>query len=151
MHNELRNNPHSLYLNRDESIGEKHLSNFCKATGARNFSAGGQCWLSRGLRLFSPWSGGGEPVSLTCRDLATCGNKGLCFYILPQTAGISKRWRMVESVLHMKDVVGKCKAIGSPLIICLGGTKFAHCSHRHIIREDYATVTCNALKEHRVN
>lgn len=47
---------------------EKHLSDFCRARGARFFIVRGCFWMSRGLRFFSPWPAS-KPIVLSLDDL----------------------------------------------------------------------------------
>jgi len=53
---------------RQDSVDEKHLSDFCRARGVRFFRVGGLFWMSRGLRFFSPWPAS-KPISLSPQDL----------------------------------------------------------------------------------
>lgn len=53
---------------RQNSVDEKHLSDFCQARGASFFVVGGLFWMSRGMRLFSPWPAS-RPISLSREDL----------------------------------------------------------------------------------
>jgi len=47
---------------------EKHLSAFCRSSGARFFIVRNTFWMSRGLRFFSPWPSS-KPIALSLEDL----------------------------------------------------------------------------------
>jgi hypothetical protein len=56
----------------------RFLSDFCRARGARFFVVAGLFWMSRGLRLFSPWPAS-QPISLSQQDLRNVWKQGVLF------------------------------------------------------------------------
>ena len=56
----------------------KHLADFCLAIGSRFFVIGGLFWMSRGMRLFSPWPSS-RPISLSQNDLRYIWKQGALF------------------------------------------------------------------------
>lgn len=67
-----------IRIDSEQSVEERHLVDFCRATGVRYLTAGGLFWDSRGLRLFSPWPFY-RPISLSPHDIRHMWSQGAFF------------------------------------------------------------------------
>ncbi|MGC8659674.1 MAG: hypothetical protein ACP5U1_11425 [Desulfomonilaceae bacterium] len=59
-------------------LEEKYLEDFCRARNIRYFSFKDAFWMSRGMRLFSPWPSS-RPISLSSKELHFMWKQGAMF------------------------------------------------------------------------